>query len=275
MDASREARGAKAEEQWTMGRSMLARPAAPRVTTNLRAVRRLFEASGDGFRAACRWPRAAEAYVQAADCELRLDRPEAAASFLADAGFAALHADPSAACGYFSRATERFVLCGRSRAAAALQLRVADVHESDLALEDAAAAACLAADCFQRDLDLPSTCWAAHRAGELRVRAGDFASARACFDRAARTARDHNLLKFRCPSLLLDVALCALASADLVDTAAAVEAAAKEDAVFATGRERRFMLDLIDAARGYDPDAFMDHCWNFDAARLLSPAELR
>ena len=112
------------------------------------------------------------------------------------------------------------------------------------------------------------------KAGELLADEADFPASHARFDRAAKFAKDHNLLKLRLPGLVLDATLTIIAAGDLVTAEAYVAKCTAEDANFGVGRERRFLLDVIHACKRHDADAFVDFVWNFDYARLLAAYEL-
>ena len=48
----------------------------------------------------------------------------------------------------------------------------------------------------------------------------------------------------------------------------------QRDPNFAVGREKRFLLDVVDSARGASLHEFADHCWNYDFVDALDPFEL-
>ena len=272
--SSADPRVARADELLRKARGIAAATTTSRVSVKHRAASQAFELAADEYRSAGEWLRAGDAYASAAEFEGRLDNSVAAASLHAEAGYAAARADTGAAVLYFGRAIGVLATLGHFAPAAALQVVIAELHEADSALEEAAGAYTLASECYAQTGDLPTVCRLLAKAGELLALETDLPRCHTSFERAARFARDHNLLKFRAPGLVFDACLPIIAAGDLVTAVDFVERACADDANFAVGRERRFLLDVVAACRAYDGDAFIDYVWNFDYARLLAPFEL-
>jgi hypothetical protein len=57
-------------------------------------------------------------------------------------------------------------------------------------------------------------------------------------------------------------------------TEAYVRKAAQRDAWFSTGREKRFIYDVLDAAKAWSAADVVDHVWNLDYVTGLAPHEL-
>lgn len=242
----------------------------------------LSERAAQVYLRRARWRQASDAFVMAADAELQLgDRgAQAAAAFLEAAGDALSKVDPYASVSHYRRAINILSAppISRSASAAGVAVKAAELLERNGAQEEAAAAYGVAAEHYlssgRATLHLAPGARCLYEAGQLYATCGDFEKAHRFFDRAALFARDDNLLKNRSPDLLLDAGLAILAAGDLPAVQAYCEQGATEDAAFAVGRERRFLLDVADCATHWDNDTFMDHVWNFDYVRALRPFEL-
>lgn len=259
------------------GEEMMARPANPSTRTKYEAACRLFEAAADTYRAHARWRLAGEAYARCGEAERKVGGQAellVAATYYADAGESFERVDTGAAVDAYTRAVGLFATLGRFSAAAALQAHAARLYENDSALEQAAEAFQWAADYYMGDDEYALAAQALASAGECLAREEAFPEAADKFYRAARFAMDDNLLKLKVPALLFSSGLCHVASGDLGAAEARIADAALLDGSFAVGRERRFLLDVVDAARGQSLDDFADHAWNYDHVAQLAPWHL-
>jgi tetratricopeptide (TPR) repeat protein len=197
------------------------------------------------------------------------------ATYLCDAAECMQRTDPLDAVALFQRAVGEFASLGRFLAAAAVQREIADIHELQHALFEAAVALSNAADYYVGEA-LPHPAVACLvRAGEHFVEDERYSEAAKRFLQAISLCLDDNLMKFNGPQLALATTLCYLALRDDTKAMDFVEQHAGKDPLFLVSREKRFLLDVILAAQERRPDDFMDHCWNFDYVYELHPHHLR
>jgi hypothetical protein len=224
---------------------------------------------------ACAGRRAAESYARCAEAENRLGHRLASATYLCDAAECMQRTDPLDAVALFQRALAEFAGLGRFLAAAAVQREIAEIHEAQHALFEAATALSNAADYYVGEA-LPHPAVACLvRAGEHFVEDERYSEAAKRFMQTISICLDDNLMKFNAPQLALTTALCFLALRDDTKAMDFVEQHASKDPLFLVSREKRFLLDIILAAQERRPDDFIDHCWNFDYVFELHPHQLR
>ncbi len=176
---------------------------------------------------------------------------------------------------YYSKAIGMYASMGRFVPAATLQMRVAELYEADGALTDSADSFQYAADFWLGDDAFGQAIVCLRSSGIALAEEEVFEEAHSKFERAARYALDDNLLKFRSPHLLFDAGLCRVAEGHLPKAEEYIAEVSLRDGTFAVGRERRFLLDVIDCAKVFDLDEFVDHLWNYDYVAELQPFELR
>ena len=251
----------------------------------------LFVASAEAYRMYLQWRPAADAYTRACEAERAQAAVLPAAVLAADAAECFARVDASEAVRQFTLASGLFATQERFLPAANLMMRAGELQEGDNALTAAAGAFEAAAHYFLADDEYSMAVRAYHRAGACLMLEEAFEPAHEQFERAARVALDDNLTKWHAPRLVLDAGLALLAAArardkdrEGLDEAArdAIEArletyvvvAARRDAFFSVGKERRFLCDAIDASKVWSWDDLMDHAWNFDDVAELQPHEL-
>lgn len=258
-----------------LGDEWMGRPANPTPRTKYAHACRLFEQAADVYRTFGRWRSAGEAYFKAGEAEKKQAELLIASTYYTDAGECMERVDADEAVGMYLRAIGLYASLGRFMSAGTLQSRVAELYEADGALTQAAEAYQYACDYFLGDDLYSQAVKCLWHSGACLAQDESFGEAGGKFEKAAGYAMDDNLLKLKVPELMFDACLCRLAVGDLGAAEGFVNDCSSKDPNFTVGRERRFLLDVIDTARSRDVDAYMDHCWNFDYVDELDPWEVK
>ena len=316
----RELRVAAANALFDRATKFLAAPITCSARVKYSQVSRTFSAAADAYRLCGQWRRCAESLRAAAEAERVQLEFAACAALHADAGDVFARIDAGEACTSLAAAAGLYAALGLTLSAANLTTRQAEFEEADGARANAAKSFALASD-FMLAIDmLPQATALLWRAGSNQVYQLEFNMAHQTFERAARLARDHPLVRYNVPKLTLNACLAlvtewaarrvaeleskrkrlfagtatgggatrrnrANASLSAANLAAATTEAlaafesyvvkvSHRDAIFSVGREKRFVFDLVDAARAWAAGDFIDHVWNFDFVACLAPHEL-
>jgi len=252
----------------------MSQPSEPTPLIKYSSASRLYEDAADIFRAYGRWRYAGEAYAKAGEAESSLNQPVVAATNFVDGGDMFEKVDAGEAVKCFERAVALYAVLGHFVPAATTQQRVAEILYADGALDEASEAFKNSADYFLGDDCYSQAVQMIVRSAECLCEDGSYERAHGMFDRAAYFAADDNICKLRVPKYMLQAGLCSLSCGDLDGCENYVVECCKRNEEFAVGREKRFLLDLVDVASAGLIDDFIDHAWNYDNVYGFDPFEI-
>lgn len=159
---------------------------------------------------------------------------------------------------------------GRFSAAANNQRQVAEMYETDINdVPKALEAYELAADWYQGEESNAQAQQCYLKVGMLAAQLDDYEKAIQKFELVARGSVDNNLTKWSVREHLLKAGLCILASGDLVRAKKALETYQALDVTFASTREFKLLIDLVETIEQNDVETFTNTVFDFDKLTKL------
>lgn len=248
---------------------------------------RMYVSAAELYRSLLMWRQAGESYVKAASAEKSKACVLASATLSADAAELFERVDTSEALNLYRSSSEVFAGLGKYFTSANLMVQAAELQLSENAKLAAADSFSSAANLYLAEDKHSLAVSALHSAGSILVHEDAYMEAYSLFERAARVSLDDNLARWHAPRLTLNAGLCMAAAFFLPDqqdneTLKLKERfenyhtlAAKRDPKFGAGRERRFLLNVVDCATSWAVNDLIDHIWNYDHVCELHPHELQ
>ncbi|KAI9022521.1 soluble NSF attachment protein [Hyaloraphidium curvatum] len=237
----------------------------------------LYQKAANRFQLAKKWKEAGDAFVAAAEAQIKLQERDEAASIFVNASKAYKKVSPLGesrpdAVKALQQAVDIYTDRGRFHPAATQQKAIAEIYETDLTdLENAMIAYQKAADWYSSEDSkaLTNNCLlkVAHFAAQLER----YPEAIEKFESVAEASVDNNLTKWSVREYLMKAGLCHLASGDMVAAHRALEKYLSMDVTFGSTREYQFLKSLLEALEAGDVDAFTNVVVDFDRMTKLDP----
>jgi len=221
------------------------------------------------FKMSKKWDRSGEAYTKAAECHLKLQsKHEAATNYIAAANcYKKSNVSDATMC--LKQAIEFYTDEGRFSIAAKHQKELAELFESESDLENAISAYQLAADYYEGEGSSSSANQCLLKVALFSAQVERYDKAIELYEQVAAASIDNNLLKWSVKEYFLRAGLCHLAKGDMVSAERATERYQDMDATFSSQRECKFLVELLNACKGYDVEAFTAAVVEFDSISKL------
>jgi len=221
------------------------------------------------FKMEKKWDRAGESYIKAAECHLKLASKHEAASNYINASNCYKKSNVTEAMACLKQAIEFYTDEGRFSIAAKHQKELAELYESSSDLENSIGAYQLAADYYEGESSSSSANQCLLKVALFSAQLERYDKAIELYEQIAAASVDNNLLKWSVKDYLFRAGLCHLAKGDVVSADRALERYQDMDASFSVQRECKFLLEIINACKSYDVEAFTTAVVEYDSISKL------
>ncbi|EQC36369.1 hypothetical protein SDRG_06473 [Saprolegnia diclina VS20] len=230
-----------------------------------------FEKAANQFKIAKKWQESGECFARCADCQMRLKESSRAAQFYQQAAEATSKANPLDAITYYKTAISMQCEAGRFSNAAKLQKQIAEIYEHGDHMQDALEAYGQAAEYFVGENQNSSAQPMFLKVAQFSAQLEKYPEAMEINEKVARSAMENNLLKYNAKSHLMNAAICALATKDMVLVKQKLDEYNDIDYSFGDSREGKFVAAMATAYETFNTDGFSDAVYEFDTITKLDP----
>ncbi|KXS19201.1 alpha-soluble NSF attachment protein [Gonapodya prolifera JEL478] len=230
----------------------------------------LYSRAANKFQLGKKWKEAGDAFLRAAEIQLRMQEPDEAAGSFVNASKAYKKTNAQDSVHSLEQAVAIYTDRGRFHIAAQHQKTIAEIYESDIQdYQKALMAYQTAADWYQSEESsaLANNCLL--KVGTFAAQLEQYAVAIEKFEFVASASVDNNLTKWSVREHLLKAGLCHLASEDIIAAKRALEKYQSMDVTFSSTREFLFLKNLTDAVEAADEQLFTDTVYEFDRMTKL------
>lgn len=225
----------------------------------------LYIQAANGFRIAKDSRAAGKAFEKAATVQKQTDSRDDAANTLVEAYKAYRQTDPEDAVRVLSEAIQMFTMRGQFRRAANYQMDIGNTYETELKEFDKALEAFEQAGSWYYDDQAEALSNKAFlRVAELAALADKFDVAIDNFERVAKQSLNSNLSKWSLKEYFVKALFCYLCVGDDVATSKAMDKYVEWDPSFGATKEYNFLVDIADAVKNGDEQAFTDKLYEYD-----------
>ncbi|KAJ1930230.1 vesicular-fusion protein S17 [Tieghemiomyces parasiticus] len=230
----------------------------------------LYQQAGNSFKLLKKWSDAGQAYNRAAELLVNIgERDDAATQFIAASkcfkkGF------PEDAIKALRKAIEVLTDSGRFYPAANHQKEIAQIYETELMdIKGAMVAYEAAADLYSGEESTAQTNNCRLKVATFAAQLEQYDKAVEIFEQIAHASIDNQLTKWSVKEYLLKAGICRLAAGDEVAMQRAFQRYQEMDVSFGSTRECKLLLNLADAVRAGDVDAFTHYVFEYDQMTKL------
>ncbi|SPO19803.1 probable SEC17 - transport vesicle fusion protein [Ustilago trichophora] len=230
----------------------------------------LFKAAANKFRIANRFEEAGNAYMRAAETEIKTGEKDYAANTFFEANKCFRMSRPELAVVALTRAREILIERGRFRQAADREKAVAELYKSDAADPEKALEAYEQAAAWYLQEGANATASGCYReAAQLATDLSRYPQAIERWEQVASMSLESNLTRYSVKDYYLNAGLCYLAIPDYVAAVRAMQFYAEQDPSFPTTMEGRFLHSLVQACEEGDLQAFDGRVQEYDRTKKI------
>lgn len=210
----------------------------------------LFTDAGNKYKCAKAWKEAGEAFMRAAEADLKANEPEEAARHHVSAAQAYKKVEPVRAIEALKLCIEAFLKAGRFHLAATNEREIAEIYEGILDDQKMAAAYYeRAADRFTAEDAVATALGCQIKAATLGALVGDYALAIRILQAVCKQWAGDEMKRYSMKDYLLKLGLCYLLAGDLVQARREVDKFAQLDSHFAGAHECKLLTVRRGGAR--------------------------
>ncbi|PUZ38115.1 hypothetical protein GQ55_9G171300 [Panicum hallii var. hallii] len=231
----------------------------------------LLDKTGNFFKLAKNWRRAAAVYKRIADCHLQGDSKHEAASAYVEAANCYKKFSPPDAAQALNNAVNLFLEIGRLNMAARYSKDIGEIYQQEQDLENAAVYLSRAADLFDSEGQSSQANTMTQKIAEIYAQLEKYQKATELFEEIARKSINNNLLKYSVRGILLNAGICQLCRGDPVAINNSLERYQDIDPTFSGTREYKLLADLAASMDEGDVAKFTDAVKEFDSMTRLDP----
>eukprot|EP01086_Lenisia_limosa_P015974 TRINITY_DN5478_c0_g1_i1.p1 TRINITY_DN5478_c0_g1~~TRINITY_DN5478_c0_g1_i1.p1 ORF type:complete len:319 (+),score=94.72 TRINITY_DN5478_c0_g1_i1:102-959(+) len=234
----------------------------------------LYQRAAQLYKLAKKWPEAAQAYISAAECQIRIGGDYDVASSFADAAvcYKKTGSNTTDAVQCLQQSVDVFTTMGKFIMAAKNQKEIAELLENDMETRTALEAYEKAADLYNCEDNSSTANQCLLKVALLSAQVDtdeDYKKAYEIFERVAAAALNNNLLKYSAKDYFLKAGICRLCTKDYVCARNGLESYQNMDPSFVGSREAKLLEALCDAADNMDVESFTNAVYDFDAISKL------
>jgi alpha-soluble NSF attachment protein len=228
--------------------------------------------AANAFKLGKQWPEAVEMYVKVAELQQRLGSNHDMCNALVEAANCQKKYAPAEAVAMLRRVTEAYMANGRLNMAARYQKEIAEILESDNAIDAAIEAYRAAADLYTAEGNHKQTSnQLMGKVATLASQRGDYATGAEVFENLGRDCLEVRTLTYNAKGYFLQALLCHLALGDVVAAKNKFDTFKGIDFSLDRTREAEFMQSLITAYENMNTEEFSQACADYDRISPLDP----
>jgi alpha-soluble NSF attachment protein len=234
----------------------------------------LYERAANGFKINKQWQEGGQAFLQAAECHLKLEAPHEAAQKYIDAATCFKKVSGGAGVEEYVRCMElgvrRYLDMGRFAIAAKHVLSLAELFETQVVdLERAIKYYEQAADHYDGEDAASGRNKALLKVALLSAQLERYDRAFEIYEEVATKMVDNSLLKWSAKEYFFKAGLCRLCSGDIVAAKRAIEGYEQVYPGFRDQREQKLLLNILHAIEEEAVDQYTKAVADFDAVSTL------
>jgi len=214
---------------------------------------------------------AGDAYIRAANCFLNASIKHEAASYFVKASNAYKKDNFTAASTAMAKAIDLYIEEGRLNMAAKYELELAGMYETDNDIPNAINHYEAAADLYENENSTSSSNECLLKVAHIEASLENFPRAVELFEKVANASLSNHLLKWNIRQYFLKAGLCHIASHDVVASKKAIERYTQLSRDFQGTREYKFLIEIVEASKNFDEDAFQTALIQFDSILKIEP----
>ncbi|KAG9140785.1 hypothetical protein Leryth_006958 [Lithospermum erythrorhizon] len=226
--------------------------------------------AANAFKLAKSWDQAGAAYLNLANCYIKLDSKHEAANGYADAAHCYKKSNIKEAINCLDQSVNMFLEIGRLGMSAKYYKEIAELYEQEQNLGKAIDYYDKAAELFESENVTTSANQCRQKVAQFAAQLEQYPKAIEIYEDIAKQSLSNNLLKYGVKGHLLNAGICQLCKGDVVAINNALERYQDLDPTFSGTREYRLLADLSAAIDEEDVVKFTNAVKEYDSMTRLS-----
>jgi len=230
----------------------------------------LYTKAGNLYKMDKRWERAAESFLEAAECYARSsDFTFDTVQQYSNAIGCIKKYDPLQAISFYKKSVDLLIPEGKFSSAARLTKEMAEILETSGSSVEAIAAWERAAELFETENSPSSLNQCLIKVADISVREGEYKKAIEIYEKVAESSLN-GLAKYNVKNYLHKATLCFFANNNSDGAMSAFRKYTEMDPLFASSREAKLIEEIFKVWEDADPAAFSAAVYEYDAIMKLN-----